>query len=280
MKKIILCLAAAFVISTSAEACPYQKMAEVDSKLFSNKSSINTETFAQISNLRSQGAEKLEIGSRIYFGKPIAIALKSNNLDELQMATDYLKAELKKESRLRDVFDSNEEGAREIHLKLKPFAYLAGFTDQSFMNQIRQRYFGREIQRLQVESDEIKIWLRLSNQDRMFLSNLESSTIQNSKGEWFPVKSLADISIKSGVATIQHLDGLRQTTLQADLTNAKDPVPPILASITSKTLEPLTQKFPSVRYSFEGQKRQTDQTASSGRTVMPVMLFVMFKVLI
>ena len=62
MKKIILCLAATFVISTSVEACPYQKMAEVDSKLFSNKSSINTETFAQISNLRSQGAEKLEIG--------------------------------------------------------------------------------------------------------------------------------------------------------------------------------------------------------------------------
>ena len=62
MKKIILCLAAALVISTSADACPYQKMAEVDSKLFSNKSSINTETFAQISNLRSQGAEKLEIG--------------------------------------------------------------------------------------------------------------------------------------------------------------------------------------------------------------------------
>ena len=30
MKKIILCLTAAFVISTSAEACPYQKMAEVE----------------------------------------------------------------------------------------------------------------------------------------------------------------------------------------------------------------------------------------------------------
>ena len=62
MKKIILCLAAAFVTSSNAEACPYQKMAEVDSQLFSNKGSINTETFAQISNLRSQGAEKLEIG--------------------------------------------------------------------------------------------------------------------------------------------------------------------------------------------------------------------------
>ena len=35
-------------------------MAEVDSKLF-NKAQL-IQTFAQISNLRSQGAEKLEIG--------------------------------------------------------------------------------------------------------------------------------------------------------------------------------------------------------------------------
>ena len=62
MKKIILCLAAAFVISTSAEACPYQKMAEVDSKLYSGENKINTETFAMVSNLRMQGEKKLQIG--------------------------------------------------------------------------------------------------------------------------------------------------------------------------------------------------------------------------
>ena len=62
MKKIILCLAAAFLISTSAEACPYQKMTELDSKLFSEDSQINSQTFAKISNLRSQGEAKLRIG--------------------------------------------------------------------------------------------------------------------------------------------------------------------------------------------------------------------------
>ena len=62
MKKTMFILSFVLFFSLDANACPYQKMAEVDSKLFSNKSSINTETFAQISNLRSQGAEKLEIG--------------------------------------------------------------------------------------------------------------------------------------------------------------------------------------------------------------------------
>jgi hypothetical protein len=36
-------------------------MAEVDSKLYSNKN-INTKTFAKISNLRTQGEEKLKNG--------------------------------------------------------------------------------------------------------------------------------------------------------------------------------------------------------------------------
>ena len=67
MKKILICFAFAFAFTfaSNTEACPYQKMAQVDSKLFSDKSELNTETFAKISNLRVQGAEKLEIGERL-----------------------------------------------------------------------------------------------------------------------------------------------------------------------------------------------------------------------
>mgnify|MGYP001366915331 FL=1 len=62
MKKFILtfCITLAFVFS--AEACPYQKMAEVDSKLFSNQTQINKETFVKISDLRVEGEEQLKIG--------------------------------------------------------------------------------------------------------------------------------------------------------------------------------------------------------------------------
>ena len=62
MKKLILLFCITFLISSNLEACPYQKMAEVDSKLFSNQRKINTETFAKISNLRAQGEKKLKIG--------------------------------------------------------------------------------------------------------------------------------------------------------------------------------------------------------------------------
>tara|TARA_B100000287_G_scaffold110517_1_gene102868 strand:+ start:251 stop:496 length:246 start_codon:yes stop_codon:yes gene_type:complete len=62
MKKIIFCFCLAIAFSFNVEACPYQKMTELDSKLFSDGSQINSQTFAKISNLRSQGEEKLRIG--------------------------------------------------------------------------------------------------------------------------------------------------------------------------------------------------------------------------
>ena len=62
MKKIIFCFCFALAFSFNVDACPYQKMTELDSKLFSDNSQISTHTFAKVSNLRSQGAEKLEIG--------------------------------------------------------------------------------------------------------------------------------------------------------------------------------------------------------------------------
>ncbi len=61
MKKILFLCSFVIFLSIDANACPYQKMAEVDTKLFSNKS-INTQKFAQVSELRSKGEEKLQIG--------------------------------------------------------------------------------------------------------------------------------------------------------------------------------------------------------------------------
>ncbi len=62
MKKIIICFCLAFAFSMSLEACPYQKMAEVNTKLYSSDSKINPKTFAKITNLRMQGEEKLKAG--------------------------------------------------------------------------------------------------------------------------------------------------------------------------------------------------------------------------
>ena len=51
-----------FAFAFSADACPYQSMAKIDSQLFSSKNQIDTNTFKKISSLRSQGETALQNG--------------------------------------------------------------------------------------------------------------------------------------------------------------------------------------------------------------------------
>ncbi len=77
MKKIIFCFCFALAFSLNVNACPYQKMTELDSKLFSEDSQISSKTFAKISNLRTQGEEKLRIGeldnAEVIFDRALAL---------------------------------------------------------------------------------------------------------------------------------------------------------------------------------------------------------------
>ena len=76
MKSFIFGCLMLSVISFSAQSCPYQKMAEVDTKLYSDKN-ISSQTFAKISNLRTQGEEKLKQGemdnAELIFDKALAL---------------------------------------------------------------------------------------------------------------------------------------------------------------------------------------------------------------
>ena len=77
MKKIIFCFCFALAFSLNVEACPYSKMTELDSKLNSDNSQISSQTFAKISNLRSEGEEKLKLGemdnAELIFDKALAL---------------------------------------------------------------------------------------------------------------------------------------------------------------------------------------------------------------
>ena len=55
-------------------------------------------------------------------------------------------------------------------IKLKEKAYLLGVTDQQIMLQVRQGFFGGEVQRIQRGLDEVKIWVRYNLEERATLT--------------------------------------------------------------------------------------------------------------
>jgi multidrug efflux pump subunit AcrB len=219
-------------------------------------------------------AEEFNIGGRRVFGKPISMSLKSRNLEELEGAKEFVKKELRQMSELKDISDSNIPGRREINLSLKPLAYVLGLTHNDITRQIRQGFFGEEVQRLQIGRDEVKIWLRYPPENRKSLGEMERIRIKTTDGRDFPLTDLVDYDTKRGVVNINHLNGARENRIEADLVDQDQAVDPIIDELTEQLLPAVKAKYPGVLVSFEGQQRSSNQFSDSVSFAGPVALLM------
>ncbi len=221
-------------------------------------------------------AEKLSYGTGSRFGKPISIPLISPDFEELEGARQELKARLNEISELRDVSDNSPSGLREIKIRLKENARILGLTGLGIASQIRQGFFGEEIQRLQRGQDEIKVWVRFVPEDRSSMKKWEDMRIRTQNGEEFPLSQLISYEIKRENEVINHLDGNREITIEADMVDQNAEVPPVLNRVTGEILPEILAKYPSVKTAESGQKREIFKTARSARVAMPVAFIIMF----
>ena len=226
------------------------------------------------------GAEKLEFGGRGWWGKPISIGLASNNLMQLREAKEKLKAELRKVDKLKDVVDDDPPGLREVNIRLKKRAFALGLTTADVVNQVRSGFFGTEAQRILRGIDEVKIWVRYTQQDRSSVQKLEEMRIRLPGGREYPLGEIADFSLDRGVMTVNHIDAQRVVKVEADIMNPKDSVPDIIGDIQREILPDIVRQYPDIRFMMEGQTRENLKTMRAIGRVIPPMLILMFFIVV
>ena len=214
-----------------------------------------------------------------FFGRDVSVSLLGNNLSELDKARDLLVAELENFSNLKDITDSNQEGRREINIQLKPRAYALGLTLRDVAGQVRQGFFGQEIQRIQRGRDEIRVWVRYREQDRSALGFLDQMRIRIGNQE-YPFTELATYSIDRGIAAIQRLDGMREIKVEASRADATEDLPPITDKVQNEVIPRVLSQVTGVRVSFEGSSRDQVKFRRSMQRAFPVAMLIMFIALI
>jgi len=226
------------------------------------------------------GTESLSFTVAGPFGKPIEIALFSDDNNELNNAVGLLKDKMNNLNVLKNIQSSNQKGLKEIQLTLKNKAYQMGLSTSNILNEIRKGFYGLESQRLQIGTDEVKIWIRYSKEDRNSIYDLENMRIKLS-GKSFLVSDLTDIEIKRGLISIDHLYGKRSIQINADLLNPKIDNP---ITITSEIEEFINSNiktmYPSIKYSVEGQIRSQAETGNSLKYSGPIVLILMLTIIL
>ena len=199
-------------------------------------------------------AEKFKVGGRNRWGSPIAISLLGKNLEELKHAREFLKTEMEKIPTIKDIVDTDAAGKQEVRLKLKDKAYFLGLNHANISKQIRQGFFGGQVQRLQDGKDELRVWVRYPKEDRLNLGQLENMKIKTAIGE-YPLSELVDYHIERGPVSIKRFNASREIRIDADLVDPYMPIPPILEQITNDIINPLKAKYDGVEVMFQGQSK-------------------------
>tara|TARA_Y100000589_G_scaffold330841_1_gene381845 strand:- start:2402 stop:5584 length:3183 start_codon:yes stop_codon:yes gene_type:complete len=204
--------------------------------------------------------EKFLVGGQQQFGQEISISLQSEDAKELQNASEWMKENIAQYPGVKSVLDNGGIGNRELHLELKSKAYLLGLNEMTISNQIRQGFFGQEVQRLINGRDEVKIWLRYPYNDRNSVADIENTRIKTINGQEFPLSELADYTIERGKVKINHIDGKKEIRIDASLLDA-ELSGQINNQIEREILPKLSSFFPNVKYVIKGQ---AERAADSG----------------
>lgn len=225
-------------------------------------------------------AERLNFIQESHFGKPISVSLQSSNLEDLDLAKEELKASLSKIQGLKNVIDNDQLGMREVKLSLKDNAYKLGLNLSAVTSQVRTAFYGKEVQRLQRGIDEVRVWVRYEKEERSSLGNLENMRIRTASGGEYFLKDIANISFERNLVKINHLNGQREISIEADVTGASVNLGQINSELREHILPTLEAKYPGLKHRFGGKTEEMAKAGNSAVLIAPIFLILIFSIVI
>ena len=212
-------------------------------------------------------------------GAPIEIQLSSVSRENLKDVTSILKDKLQTYAGVFDIKDSFSAGKDEIKLTLRPEAQNYGITMASLARQVRQAFYGDEVQRVQRGRDEVKVFLRYPKDERASLNNLEQMNVRVGNDVEVPLGQVASSELSSGYSTITRTDRKRSISVTADVDLSEANANEILAKFEKEHIVPILKDYPNVIYSFEGEQREQRDTLGSLFKNFALALFIVYVLL-
>jgi multidrug efflux pump subunit AcrB len=194
-------------------------------------------------------------------GVAFEIQLSGPDRAQLSQAGEWLMGKLATYRGVIDIFTSERGGKREMKLDLLPGAEATGLRLEDVSRQVRQSFYGEEVQRLQRGRDEVKVMVRYPREERQSLQNLSDMKIRTVAGGEVPFTEIARADYGRGYSTLTRNDRRPSVTITADV-DVSDPqanAQTIVAQLTATHLEEIGRLFPGVTWSFEGEQKSQRQ---------------------
>jgi len=211
----------------------------------------------------------------IDLGAPVQVELSHPDPARLDASVEAVEDRLNRIAGVIDVRNDRGQGKRELELTLKPAARTLGITLDDLARQVRGAFFGDEALRLQRGRDEVRVYVRLPEEERNTLADLDDYRIRTPRGGEVPLSQVADVEFGVGAATIRRIEGRRIVTVTADVNRSQVSGQEVNGALEDEILPALQDEYPGLRYSWGGEQREQSIALSGlGRGFALAMLAI------
>jgi multidrug efflux pump subunit AcrB len=218
-------------------------------------------------------ADQIEVNYTMNDSTPrISFMLRGDDMDVLRAAADELKVRMASYEGTFYVRDNLRGETNELHLTLKPGAEKLGLSLAEISRQVRQAYYGEEVQRLPRETGDVKVMVRYPQADRRSLESLADFRVRTADGRDVPLFAVAEVEVARATQRIQRRDGERMISVTADVTSELRSE--VRTDIEEHFIPELERRYPDIttgRFSDE-----EEIFYSEIRSLYAVALFVMY----
>ena len=207
-------------------------------------------------------------------GAPVDVQLSDPDPAVIEAASVKLMEKLNRFSGVFDIETDQDEGLKEIQLRLKPEARSLGVTLQDVALQVRAAFFGSEALRVQRGQEDLRVYIRLPEEERNSIADVERFRVRVPGGE-VPLSSLADVSFGQAPSVIRRTAGRRVTTVTADLDDNVVTSQEIANALANEIMPELQADYPQLQYTFGGeQKEQQESFGDLGIAFLAALLMI------
>jgi multidrug efflux pump subunit AcrB len=206
-------------------------------------------------------AVELSFSSSLFMsGDAVDVQLAAQSVDDLRSAADEIKARLAAIDGVFEISDSYRSGKNELRLTLKPGGEALGVTVSDLARQVRQGFYGEEVQTIPRGRDDVKVMVRYPEDERRSLADLETMRVRLPDGRAIPLSAVADVVYGQSYSSIVRADRMRTVNVTADVDIARANANEVNGELRATILPEVLSHYPGMTYTFEGEQRQQSET--------------------
>jgi len=209
----------------------------------------------------------------------LTVDLSHPNRTILEAAATDLAAALGNYTGVTDIDDGFAAGKPQLDVAITDEAQSLGLTHVDIGRQIRHAYYGAEALRMQRGRNEVKVMVRLPEDERRSLADLENMIIRTPSGGEIPLAQAATFLPTRAYTEIKRVDAQRVLTITANIVPELTNVNKVRADLEAEVFPRLLATYSGLTFSYGGRQQEQIDAMRTLMRGLAISLLVIFGML-